>query len=328
MSKANSAKCASPRPTETWDQIDWKRCHDKVKKLQARIVKAMQEGRWGKIKALQHLLTHSFSAKALAIKRVTENKGKRTSGVDKVLWSTKKAKFEAILTLKQRGYQPKPLRRIYIPKNGSRKLRPLSVPTMKDRAMQTLYKYALEPIAEESADRNSYGFRTARSTHDAMGQCFKCLSRKANSKWILEGDIKSAFDNVNHEWIMGNIPINKEILRKFIKSGYIEEDELYPTDQGTGQGSPISPTIFNMVLDGMEKEIDLKAKDIKRRDRINPKINFCRYADDFIVTGASKDILEKEIKPAIERFLIKRGLYLSEEKTVITYIDKGFDFLA
>jgi RNA-directed DNA polymerase len=321
------AMCASTNPADAWNQIDWTKCRKVVKRLQARIVKAIQEGRWNKAKALQRLLTHSFSAKALAVKRVTENKGKNTSGVDKVLWSTEKSKFEAISTLKQRGYQPLPLRRIYIPKDDKKKMRPLSIPAMKDRAMQTLYKFALEPIAETLGDRNSYGFRTARSTHDAIKQCFFCLSKGNSAQFIMEGDIKGAFDNVSHEWIMENIPINKGILQKFMKCGYIDEGELFPTDQGTGQGSAISPTIFSMVLDGMETEIQQKARQIKRRDKSNPKINFCRYADDFIVTGVSKEILEEDIKPVIEDFLSVRGLQLSEEKTVITHIDEGFDFL-
>jgi RNA-directed DNA polymerase len=327
MNDVANTECASPNQIKAWDQIDWERCREQVRKLQARIVKATQEGRWGKVKALQHLLTHSFSAKALAVKRVTENKGKKTSGVDKVLWRTKESRFEAIPTLSQRGYRPKPLRRIHIPKPGSSKMRPLSIPTMHDRAMQTLYKFALEPIAETLGDPNSYGFRPARSTHDAIGKCFTYLARDVSPQWIMEGDIKGAFDNVSHEWILEHIPINKDILTKFMKSGYVDAGELFPTDQGTGQGSAISPIIFNMVLDGLEREIKQLAEEIKGRRYGNPKINLCRYADDFIVTGNSKEILEVEVKPLIERFLSERGLHLSEEKTVITHINEGFDFL-
>ncbi|MCL1916879.1 MAG: group II intron reverse transcriptase/maturase [Peptococcaceae bacterium] len=322
------ATCASPYQSKAWDQINWDQCRKMIRKLQARIVKAIQGGRWGKVKALQHLLTHSWSAKALAVKRVTENRGKNTPGVDKTIWPTKETRFKAISALKQRGYQPKPLRRVYIPKAGnSYKMRPLSVPTMFDRAMQTLYKLALEPIAETTGDPNSYGFRPHRSTHDAICQCHTCLSRDKSAKWILEGDIKSAFDNVSHDWIMENIPIDKVILRKFIKCGYIDTGKLFPTEQGTGQGSVISPVIFNMVLDGMEPEIKRLAKKIKVRDHKHPKINVIRYADDFVVTGDNREILEQEIKPLVEEFLSKRGLHLSEEKTIITHIDEGFDFL-
>ena len=155
----------------TWDQIGWPQCERKVSRLQARIVKATQEKRWGKVKALQRLLTCSFSGKALAVKRVTDNQGKHTPGVDGKIWSTPASKHKAIGTLRRRGYYPQPLRRVHIPKaNG--KLRPLGIPTMKDRAMQALYLLALEPIAETTADTNSYGFRPGRSTADAIGQCF------------------------------------------------------------------------------------------------------------------------------------------------------------
>jgi len=193
--------------------------------------------------------------------------------------------------------------------------------------MQTLYRFALEPIAETLGDPNSYGFRPARSTHDAIGKCFTCLSRKDTASWVLEGDIKGAFDNVSHDWIMDNIPIDKTILQKFMKCGYVDAGHLFPTEAGTGQGSPISPVIFNMVLDGMELELKQLAKEIQRRDHRNPKINLVRYADDFVVTGDNREYLELEVKPLIVEFLAARGLYLSEEKTVITHIDEGFDFL-
>src|SRR5450631_392754 len=154
-----------------WDSIHWNAAHQNVRRLQMRIVKATRAGRWGKVKALQRLLTHSFAAKALAVKRVTDNQGKHTPGVDGKIWSTPAAKSKAIASLQRQGYQPQPLRRVYIPKaNG--KLRPLGIPTMKDRAMQALHLLALAPVAETTADRNSYGFRPGRSTADAIGQSF------------------------------------------------------------------------------------------------------------------------------------------------------------
>jgi len=168
--------CASSGQPRHWDQIDWDRCHRRVKRLQARIVKATREGRWGKVKALQRLLTHSFSGKALAVKRVTENQGKRTAGVDHVKWLTPAAKLKAIDSLRRRGYRPLPLRRVYIPKaNGKR--RALGIPAMVDRAQQALHLQGLEPVAETLGDRHSYGFRPERSTADAIEQCFKILSK-------------------------------------------------------------------------------------------------------------------------------------------------------
>ena len=193
----DSSTCASSGPAQHWEQIDWNQCRDQVRRLQARIVKATREGRWGKVKALQRLLTHSFSGKALAVKRVTENQGKRTAGVDHVRWHTAAAKLKAIGLLRRRGYQPLPLRRVYIPKaNGKR--RALGIPAMIDRAQQALHLQGLEPIAETLADHHSYGFRPKRSTADAIEQCFKVLSKADAPEWILEGDIKSCFDQISH----------------------------------------------------------------------------------------------------------------------------------
>jgi RNA-directed DNA polymerase len=186
--------------SDIWHTIDWYAVHRTVRRLQARIVKAVQAGRWGKVRALQHLLTHSFSGKAVAIKRVTSNDGKRTLGVDGVIWDTPEKKADAIQKLRQRGYRAQPLRRIYIPKNGSaNRFRPLSIPTMHDRAMQALYLLALDPIAETQGDPNSYGFRTERSTADAIEQCFTVLARKHAAPWILEGDIRACFDGISHK---------------------------------------------------------------------------------------------------------------------------------
>ena len=310
--------CASSYGTVQWPDIDWAQCMRHVRRLQVRIVKATQEGRWNKVKVLQRLLTSSFSGKALAVKRVTENEGRRTSGVDGVLWSTPKAKSRAVQNLNGRGYKPLPLRRVYIPKSRN-KVRPLGIPTMKDRAMQALHLLALQSVSETMADRNSYGFRPERATHDAIEQCFLMLSRKTSAKWILEGDIKGCFDNINHGWLIDNIPMDKKILRKWLKAGYIYDRILYPTDAGTPQGGIISPTLANMTLDGLEAEL----KKFCRQD----KVHMVRYADDFIITGNSKEFLENEVKPLVETFLSARGLELSAEKTSITHIDQGFDFL-
>src|SRR5215472_2909058 len=173
-----------------WYAIDWPQAHQNVRRLQMRIVKATQEGRWGKVKALHHLLTHSYSGKILAVKRVTENDGKRTPGVDGIVWDTPAKKMAALYALRQRGYRPQPLRRVYIPKRNG-KLRPLGIPCMKDRAMQALYLLALDPVAETTADPNSYGFRQERSPADAIEQCFTALARSSSAPWALKCDIGS-----------------------------------------------------------------------------------------------------------------------------------------
>ena len=248
----DSSMCASSGKAARWDQVDWPKCERQVRRLQARIVKATREGCWGKVKTLQRLLTHSFSGKALAVKRVTENQGRRTPGVDSVSWTTPAARFKAIGSLQRRGYRPLPLRRVHIPKaNG--KQRPLGIPTMKDRAMQALYLLALEPIAETAADPNSYGFRPKRSTADALQQCFNTLCRGCSPQWVLEGDIKGCFDHISHEWMLKHVLTDKVVLQKWLKAGYIENRTLFPTEAGTPQGGIISPTLANMTLDGLEK---------------------------------------------------------------------------
>lgn len=324
----NRKLCAPADKAQSWESIDWKKAEAYVKKLQMRIVKAQKEGHYSKVKSLQWLLTHSFYAKALAVKRVTSNSGKRTSGVDHELWLTPQAKFIAISKLNRRGYRPQPLRRHYIPKKNG-KMRPLSIPTMTDRAMQTLYKFSLEPIAETYADPNSYGFRIGRSTHDAIEQCFTDLNKGKSPKWILEGDIKGCFDHISHQWLLENIPMDTQILEKWLKCGYVETQKLFPTDEGTPQGGTISPTLMNMTLDGLERLLHDR---LPTRKKVNGKthcnkMNFVRYADDFIITGESPEFLREKVLPIVREFLTERGLQLSEEKTVITHIGEGFDFL-
>lgn len=324
----NGQPCASPGIATCWEAIDWQKALAYVKKLQVRIVKAQKEGHYSKVKSLQWLLTHSFYAKALAVKRVTSNQGKRTSGVDHELWLTPQAKFNAISKLNRRGYHPQPLRRHYIRKKNG-KMRPLGIPTMTDRAMQTLYKFSLEPIAETYADPNSYGFRIGRSTHDAIEQCFTDLNKGKSPEWILEGDIKGCFDHISHQWLLENIPMDTQILEKWLKCGFVETGKLFPTDEGTPQGGTISPTLMNMTLDGLER---LLQERLPTRQKVNGrthfnKLNFVRYADDFIITGESPEFLRDKVLPIVKEFLTERGLQLSEEKTVITHIEDGFDFL-
>jgi RNA-directed DNA polymerase len=308
-----------------WHAINWQSANHNVRRLQARIVKATQEKKWGKVQALQRLLTHSFSGKALAVRRVTENQGKNTPGIDKITWNTPHKKINAVYSLRQRDYHPQPLRRIYIPKKNGKK-RALGIPVMKCRAMQALYLLALDPVAETTADPNSYGFRPQRSTADAIEQCFTALGNLQTAQWILEGDIKGCFDGISHEWLLTHIPMEKAILRKWLKSGYMEKNILYPTEEGTPQGGIISPVLANMTLDGLERR--LRARYPKTTIKgIAAKVNFVRYADDFIVTAASQELLEQEVKPLVEAFLKERGLELSREKTCITHIEEGFDFL-
>lgn len=311
-----------------WDNINWSKANEYVNRLQVRIVKATQEGKWNLVKRLQHLLVNSFYAKAIAVKKVTQNKGKNTAGVDNKLWKSKQEKWDGIMSLTPKGYRALPTRRVLIPKKNGKK-RPLSIPTMRDRAMQTLFLLALQPIEETTADEHSYGFRVSRSCQDACEQIFADLSLKSSAQWVLEGDIKGCFDNISHEWMLKNIPMNKKVLSQFIKAGYVFKKNLFPNSKGAIQGGAISPTLANLALDGLEKHIwnyvNIGKKGIVKTKNLH-KVHLIRYADDFIVTGDSRETLEA-VKECIISFMAERGLELSEEKTLITNIKDGFDFL-
>lgn len=322
MKAKTDLACAASHAEVDWHAIDWRTVTQNVRRLQARIVKATREGRWGKVKALQRLLTRSFSGKALAVRRVTENQGKNTPGVDGEILDTPAKKAQMVNRLRQRGYAPLPSRRIYIPKRNGKK-RPLGILTMRDRAMQALYLLALDPVAETKADPNSYGFRKERSTADAIERCFQMLARKTAPRWILEGDIQSCYDKISHEWLGANIPMEKAILRKWLKAGYMEKHSFHPTEEGTPQGGIISPVLANLTLDGLEQRLLAMSYTAPS----NPLVYFSRYADDFVATARSPEILKEEVLPVIEQFMHERGLELSREKTKITSIEDGFDFL-
>ena len=310
-----------------WNDIDWRSVTESVNRLQTRIAKAVKQQKWHLVKRLRYLLTHSFYAKLLAVRTICQNKGKRTAGIDGEIWLTPKAKMNAALTLSDKNYRAKPTRRVYIDKYGKKEKRPLNIPAMYDRAMQALYALALSPVAETLADITSFGFRKYRSAHDACELAFTCLSRKHSAKWILEGDIKGCFDNINHDWLLDNIPMDKSILKQFLKAGFVYNHHLNHTKAGTPQGGIISPILANITLDGLEAAFADKYYPGKGGKRHNPKkVNFMRYADDFIVTADSEETAN-EIIELIRLFLKTRGLELSENKTLVTHIDDGFDFL-
>src|SRR3984893_11248035 len=327
MSAAATLAGAAPDFVPGWHAINWQKVWRNVRRLQARIVKALQEGRWGKVQALVYLLTHSFAGRAPAISRVTTNAGASTPGVDGEIWNTPELKAEAFSRLRRHGYQPQPLRRIYIPKSSDpSKLRPLGIPTLTDRAMQALYLLGLDPIEETTADANSYGFRSGRSCADALDQCHKILRKNHSATWILEGDIKACFDRISHDWLVTHTPMDKVILRQWLQAGFMEKDVFVATTEGTPQGGICSPALANRALDGLEALLRERFG-ATRRQRERHKVHLVRYADDFIITGTSKGLLRDEVQPLVAHFLKERGLELSHEKTSITHIDDGFDFL-
>ncbi len=232
--RAAATPGAAPHTPTDWHAIHWRQVERQVRRLQARIVQATQAGRWGKVRALQHLLTHSFSGKALAVRRVTENRGKDTPGV--------------------------------------------GIPTMADRAMQTLYLLALDPVAEVLSDPNSYGFRVGRSPADAVAQCFIVLGNRFAPQWVLEGDVLACFDRISHDWLFSHVPMDTGMLRKWLKAGYLEKHSLQPTEEGAPQGGPISPALANLTLNGLETL--LRERFPQEHQKSQTKVNLVRFADD------------------------------------------------
>ncbi len=219
-----------------WRSVNWRQVNRHVRRLQARIAEAIRRGRRGKARALQRILTRSWYGCLLAVRRVTENSGGKTKGIDGVIWDTPEAKEAGARSIQRGRYHAKALRRIYIPKKNHKK-RPISIPVIRDRAKQALHYLGLDPIAECFADLNAYGFRRERSAADAIAQCFNILAQRNCACWILEADIASCFDKINHSWMLEHIPMDKGILRKWLKAGYVERKTFHATEEGTPQGS-------------------------------------------------------------------------------------------
>jgi len=312
-----------------WHLIDWKKAEAVVKDLQEKIVIATLNENMKEVYFLQWKLLNTFEAKALAIRKVITNKGKRTAGTDGIVWNSPKDYWNAIQALTEiirnpQEYRAQPLRRVWIPKANSKELRPLGIPTILDRAVQAIYHLGVDPAVETKSDPNSFGFRKFRSTQDAITAIRSLMDKKSSPSWILEADISKCFDKISHEFLMKQTPIcHKMVLKQWLKSGVMEQLNYMETDAGTPQGGVISPLLCNVALNGIEEYIK---KDNPRFRGMSSGVHVIRYADDMIITGKSKEIAIKNQK-LLREFLIERGLELNENKTLITHIKNGFDFL-
>ena len=326
-------KVSAVSPRIEWKSINWKEIIEYVKKLRQRIFRAEQNGQHRKVRKLQRLMARSKANLLLSIRKVTqENKGKRTSGVDgyKALTLTEREKlYEQMRSCNLKSVKVKPVRRTYIEKKNG-KLRPLGIPVIKDRIYQNIVKNALEPQWEARFEPGSYGFRPKRSTHDAIGNLFQKLNAMCNRKWIFEGDFKGCFDNLGHEHILEktkDFPENR-LIEKWLKAGYVDNDAFHETERGTPQGGVISPLLANIALHGMEKELGVKYWHSKAAGYYLSRgsVGIVRYADDFVILCYTKEQAESMYGKLTE-YLSKRQISLSTEKTKVTHIEDGFDFL-
>ncbi len=326
------------KDSQLWDEISWRKSYRIVRNLQTRIFKATQQDNYKKVRQLQKLLLPSHSNILTSVRKVTQiNQGKNTPGIDKQLALTKSERGKLVEALSSLGnlWKPQPVRRIYIPKKNGKK-RPLGIPTIIDRCLQNIHKNALEPEWKAKFESTSYGFRPGRSTHDAMTKIFNSImGQNAKKLWVVEGDIKGCFDNIGHSPLiskLGNYP-GRQLIIKWLKAGFVENNNFYETKTGTPQGGIISPLLANITLDGLEESLEIqhywhpdnrKAKGgfwQTKSDKI-----FVRYADDFIVLTES-EVIARKCKEILKKELCNRGLELKEEKTKITHLKKGFDFL-
>jgi len=332
----NTLETKSARPLVTnWDQINWQEINEYVEKLQQRIYHAESVGDKRKVRDLQRMLMNSEAALLVSIRRVTQlNRGKRTAGVDGYKALTPKDRLELYMKMKNMSlslHQPKPAYRIYIEKKNG-KLRPLGIPTILDRVYQNVARLALEPQWEARFNPTSYGFRPKRGCHDAAERIFNTMKGKNKKVWIFEGDFKGCFDTLNHDYIMQQLKEfpETELIGRWLKAGFVDNKVFNETEEGSPQGGIISPLLANIALHGMEQELGINYTLVHHGKKTSyenhTSYTMCIYADDFVILCETKQEAENPYT-ILGNYLRDRGLTLSEEKTKITHISDGFDFL-
>jgi RNA-directed DNA polymerase len=309
-----------------WNAINWKKANRTVHNLRQRIFRATQEGNLKKVRSLQKLMLKSYSNRLVSVRRVTQvNAGKNTPGIDKLVLKTPAARARMVDTLAHYSlWKAKPARRVYIPKSNN-KFRPLGIPVVMDRCLQAMVKNALEPAWEARFEGISYGFRPGRSCHDAIGKIYLLARPNKTKKWVLDADIKSAFDHISHDYLqeaIGPVP-RRELIKQWLKAGYVDQEVFHETEQGTPQGGVISPLLANIALHGMEEALGVTHN---TQGQINSKRAVVRYADDFVCFCETQEDAE-QAQQVLITWLAQRGLTLSAEKTRIVHLSEGFDFL-
>jgi RNA-directed DNA polymerase len=327
MQRSGEANGPKERPGTDWDAIDWRKADRIVRNLRHRIFRAAQANDLRSVHSLQKLMLRSHSNVLMSVRRVTQvNAGKNTPGIDKVVIKTPAARGKLVDSLTTyRPWRAKPVRRVYIPKSNG-KQRPLGIPTILDRVLQAMVKQTLEPYWEAKFEGSSYGFRPGRSCQDAIGKIYRLACPHRRKKWVVDADIKGAFDNINHNLLLnalGEVP-GRELVRQWLKAGVMEEGAFQATEAGTPQGGVISPLLLNIALHGMEVALSVRHK--RTGGIVGPRA-VVRYSDDLVVFCESREDAQMVKDQILPPWLAERGLSLSEDKTRIVHLTEGFDFL-